>query len=43
MSDQKDLQEQVTSHLRSESDLLIFISSVTDELSEVDPKIRTGG
>ena len=32
MSDQKDLQEQVTSHLRSESDLLIFISSVTDEL-----------
>ena len=32
MSNQQDLQEQVTSHLRSESDLLIFISRVTNEL-----------
>ena len=32
MSDQKDLQEQATSRLRTESDLLVFISSVTEEL-----------
>ena len=32
MSDHKDPKEGVISHLRSESDLLVFISSVTDEL-----------